>query len=211
MRTPHNERVADSERRCILTGAHGARGDLLRLALDDAGQVWPDVRARAPGRGAWIGVDRPQLEVAIAKGKLKGAIARSFRSGAVDVPSDLGSRIDAALQEQALHRLGLEARAGHILLGSDRIGEAARAGKVHLLIHAGDASEDGRRRLDQAWRVGRDREGSGETGIVLPVSREALSAALGRENAVHVGIGDSRAAARVADAINKWVRFSASG
>ena len=45
------------------------------------------------------------------------------------------------------------------------------AGKVHLLIHAADAGEDGRKRLDQAWRVGGGRSRAG-----LDISRRtALS------------------------------------
>jgi uncharacterized protein len=47
-----------SERRCILTGEHGSRDRLIRLALGPDHRVAPDVRAKAPGRGAWIGVDR---------------------------------------------------------------------------------------------------------------------------------------------------------
>src|SRR5687767_15929448 len=50
------------ERKCVLSGAHDARDNLIRLALGPDGQVAPDVRARAPGRGAWIGVDRTTLE-----------------------------------------------------------------------------------------------------------------------------------------------------
>ena len=57
-------------------------------------------------------------------------------------------------------RLGLEMRAGHLQLGSDRIAELARAGRVHWLGHAADAGEDGSRKLDQAWRVGSDAEGT---------------------------------------------------
>jgi predicted RNA-binding protein YlxR (DUF448 family) len=58
--------------------------------------VAPDVRARAPGRGAWIGVDRPTLDAANQKGKLKGALARAFKTGDVSVPADLGERIETA-------------------------------------------------------------------------------------------------------------------
>ena len=48
----------------------------------------------------------------------------------------------------------MEARSGNLINGSDRVETAARTGKVHLLIHAADAGEDGRKKLDQAWRVG---------------------------------------------------------
>jgi len=80
--------------------------------------VLPDVRARAPGRGAWIGVARPTLEAAQAKGKLKSLLARAFKTGELSIPADLGERIETALRQAALDRLGLEARAGTLLTGS---------------------------------------------------------------------------------------------
>ena len=97
------------ERKCILSGEHAARDDLLRLALSPDGEIWPDIRARAPGRGAWLGVDRPTLEKAQAKGRLKGALARAFKTGDISVPENLGERIEAALRQAVLDRLGLEA------------------------------------------------------------------------------------------------------
>jgi predicted RNA-binding protein YlxR (DUF448 family) len=195
------------ERTCVLTRATGSRDDLIRLALGPDGTVAPDVRARAPGRGAWIGVDRAALEAAQAKGKLRGALARAFKTNEVNVPADLGNRIEAALRQAALDRLGLEARAGHLALGAEKIDVAARRGEVALLLHAADASVEGRRKLDQAWRVGSDAEGSGREGVVLPAPRPILSLALGRENVVHVAIVDRAAAARVNRALGRWRAF----
>ena len=191
------------ERSCILTRRTAPREELIRLALGPDGQVAPDVRARAPGRGAWIGVGRKALDEANAKGKLKGALARAFKSGEIDVPADLGERIEHGLRQQALDRLGLEARGGTLLTGGERIEQAARAGKVHLLIHAADAGEDGNRTLDQAWRVG----GGQQQGLVFPEGRTILSMALGRENVVHIALTDAAAARRVTHAIDRWRAF----
>jgi len=191
------------ERSCILTRRTAPREELIRLALGPDGQVAPDVRARAPGRGAWIGVGRKALDEANAKGKLKGALSRAFKTGELDVPPDLGERIEVALKQQALDRLGLEARGGTLINGSDRVEQAARSGKVHLLIHAADAGEDGNRRLDQAWRVG----GGESQGLVFPEGRTILSMALGRENVVHIALTDAGAARRVLHAINRWQAF----
>ena len=196
-----------SERRCVLTGEHGSRDRLIRLALGPDHRVAPDVRAKAPGRGAWIGVDRATLDAANAKGKLRGALARAFKTGEIDVAADLGERIEIALRQNALDRLGLEARAGHLATGSDRIETEARRGAVRLLLHAADASIEGRRKLDQAWRVGQGTEGSGSQGLVLPVERTILSLALGRENVVHAAIIDRAAAARVSHALDRWRAF----
>jgi predicted RNA-binding protein YlxR (DUF448 family) len=195
------------ERKCILSGRHAARDELIRLALSPDGQIAPDVRARAPGRGAWIGVDRSTLDAANAKGKLRGALARAFKTGEIKVAKDLGERIEAALRQNALDRLGLEARAGNLATGSDRIETEARRGAVHLLLHAADASIEGRRKLDQAWRVGQGTEGSGRQGLVLPAERTILSLALGRENVVHAAIIDRAAAARVSHALDRWRAF----
>ena len=192
-----------SERTCILSRRTAPREELIRLALGPDGQVAPDVRARAPGRGAWIGVGRQALDEANAKGKLKSALARAFKTGDIDIPSDLGERIEAALKAQALDRLGLEARGGTLVTGGERIETAARQGKVHLLIHAADAGDDGNRRLDQAWRVG----GGDRAGLVFPEGRTILSMALGRENVVHIALTDAAAARRVTHAIDRWQAF----
>ena len=196
-----------SERTCVLSRRTGTRDALIRLALGPDGQVAPDVRARADGRGAWIGVSRATLEAAQAKGKLKGALARAFKTGDITVPDDLPQRIEDALRQAALDRLGLEARGGTLIHGSERVETAARSGKVHLLIHASDAGEDGNRNLDQAWRVGGSVERGFSRGLVFPVPRPILSMALGRENVVHVALTDAAAARRVAHAISRWQAF----
>ena len=213
MRNPRNdsgERLKASEethvpeRTCVLTRRKGTKEELIRLALGPDGQVAPDPRARAPGRGAWISVGREELDSANAKGKLKAALARAFKTGDLGIPADLGARTDAALRQTALDRLGMEARAGTLINGADRVETAARAGKVRLLIHAADAGEDGRKRLDQAWRAG----GGGPRGLIFPEARSILSMALGRENVVHVSLTDPAAAARVSHALARWRVFT---
>lgn len=213
MRIPRNERLgSDSsaggpERKCILSGDHGSRDTLVRLAISPDGEVLPDVLARAPGRGAWIGVNRADLEIALAKGKLKGALARAFKGVPLSIPADLPDRIETALTRAFTDRLGLELRAGKLLLGSDRIAEKARMGKVAWLAHAADAGEDGSRKLDQAFRVGTEAEGSGTRGVTLPLDRAALSVALGRDNVVHLGLTDPAAAERISAALQRLLYF----
>ena len=192
------------ERTCILSRRTAPKEELIRFALSPDAVVAPDVRARAPGRGAWIGVGRAELDQANAKGKLRGALQRAFKTNAVSVPADLGERTEAALRQYTLDRLGMEARSGNLINGADRIENAARSGKVALLIHAADASEDGRRRLDQAWRVG----GGDPRGVIFPLPRTILSMALGRENVVHVALTDPAAASRVSHALGRWRAFT---
>jgi predicted RNA-binding protein YlxR (DUF448 family) len=219
MRNPRNETLgapdtaeaagSDSgpERRCVLSGRTASRDELVRLAVSPEGAVLPDALARAPGRGAWIGVSRAELEAALADGKLKAALARAFKTGALDLPADLAERTEAALRKALLERLGLEMRAGRLILGSDRIAGEARSGGVAALYHAADASADGSRKLDQAWRMGQDAEGTGLSGLRLPLDRAALSVALGRDNVVHLALADARSAKRVAAPLRRLLTF----
>ena len=200
---PASGRGEENSRTCILSGRKDTRENLIRLALSPDGQVAPDVRAKAPGRGAWIGVDRATLEQAIAKGKLAKALGRAFKT-AVQVPADLADQIERALERATLDRLGLEARAGALLTGSEKIVDAARKGSVDLLLHARDAAADGTRKLDQALRVGLDAEGSDLRGLAIPATRAILSMALGRENVVHLALIAPAAAARVNQALGRW-------
>jgi predicted RNA-binding protein YlxR (DUF448 family) len=211
LRTKPNDRLALAEgdphvpeRTCVLTRRKGTRDELIRLALAPDGSVHPDVRARAPGRGAWINVTRGELDEANGKGKLKAALQRAFKTNAVTVPADLGERTEAALRQATLDRLGMEARSGKLVNGSERIENAARSGKVHMMIHAADAGADGSRALDQAWRVG----GGGPQGVIFPEGRIILSMALGRENVVHIALTDPAAASRVQDALGRWRAFT---
>jgi predicted RNA-binding protein YlxR (DUF448 family) len=210
MRNPQNdtgERLGKSahvpERTCVLTRRKADKDALIRLALSPDGEVAPDVRARAPGRGAWISVGRCDLDTAVAKGKLKAALQRAFKTNEVRVPADLGERTAVALRQGTLDRLGMEARSGTLINGAEKIESAARAGQVRLLIHAADASEDGRKKLDQAWRVG----GGEDRGLIFPEGRTILSMALGRENVVHIALTDRAAAARVSHALSRWRAF----
>ena len=106
MRTPRNDQLTETdrakgrgqhvpERRCVVTGEVAPAERLVRLALGPDGGIAPDVLGKAPGRGAWIGVSRADLEAAHAKGKLKGGLARALREGAFAIPDDLGARIAA--------------------------------------------------------------------------------------------------------------------
>lgn len=189
-------------RTCILTRVHGERGAYVRLVIGPDGAVWPDLAGRLPGRGAWIAPSRDALAAAVAKRKLGGLMARAFRTPPPTVPDDLADRIEQGLMQRLLSRLGLEHRAGAIMFGSDRLSDAARAGKLQLMLHAADAAADGTGKLEQAMRVG-----GGRPGIRLAVPRDALSAALGRDNSVHLGVTTHQAAARILEDVVRLHRW----
>ncbi len=218
-RTPQNENQnrpirkqgpekSGPERKCVLSGERENATALIRLALGPDNVVAPDIHGKADGRGAWIGVTADELAQAQAKGKLAGVLKRAFKVDKVELLEDMAGRISAALEKAYLDRLGLEARSGNLILGAEKIDTAARSGQVALLLHASDASADGSGKRDQSWRVGEDEEGSGKAGIKLPVDRDTISAALGRQNAVHVALTDKKAAERVMHHLGRWLNFN---
>lgn len=208
---PKGRSASVSERRCILTGEAAPRAQLIRLALGPDGQVAADWSERLPGRGAWISADRCLLDGVAARGRLRGALARAFKANSFTLPDDLAARIESGLRQRLLARLGLEKRAGNLIIGEERVREALRAARVWLVLHAGDARPDGADRLDGMARA------VGESLAVdiprrrLPLPRDVLSAALGRDNAVHAAITDPAAAARVLADIDRWAGFAEPG
>lgn len=188
-------------RRCIVSGERAGRAGLIRLALGPDGVVLPDVAAKAPGRGAWLTPDRSLIE-GRAAGKLRGALARAFKSNEVRAPDDLALRIEAALRRRAFDLLGLANKAGHLIWGHERIGDALGHGRVHLLLHAADGSPDQRSKLDTKARA------CEVPALTLPADRAELSVALGRENIVCAALRDSGAAARVGEAVRRWRAFN---
>ena len=197
----------DSERRCILQGESALRAGLIRLALGPDGQVAADWSERLPGRGAWISADRALFDSVAARGRLRGALARAFKGNSFALPDDLGDRIAAGLQQRLLSRLGLEKRSGTLILGGDRVREALAKGKVFAVLHAADARPDGSDRLDGMARAVGESLGETIAHRRVPLAREALSAALGRENVVHMALVDAGAATRVLADLDRLAGF----
>jgi predicted RNA-binding protein YlxR (DUF448 family) len=195
---------ATPERRCILTQSSGARSSLIRLALGPDGQVAADLGGKLPGRGAWVSADRKLIQDAMAKGKLRGALARAFKTNVIAIPDDLTVMIERAVERRALDRLGLENRAGNLIWGEARVSEALGKGRVALLIHAADAQPDGAAKLEAKRRAACP----SAHAMTLPAGRAALSQALGRENVVHAALTTRAAAERVEGAIAIWRAFA---
>lgn len=93
-------------------------------------------------------------------------------------------------ERDALRVLGLARRAGSAAVGTRAVQDAARAGKLALVVVAWDAGENARARLSGALR---------EAGVpvVEGGDREKLGAAVGRGPTVVVGVMDSGLARRV--------------
>ena len=194
--TPNRPDAHVPERTCVLPAANGAaRGADPACAWRPTARSRPTSAPARPGRGAWIGVGRAELDAANAKGKLKGALARAFKTSDVTIPADLGERIEAALRQAALDRLGLEARGGTLINGADTRREcgARRQGPP------ADPRRRCRRGRPPAARPGLAgrRRRSAQRGWFFPRRAPSCRWRLGRENVVHIALTDRAAAPRV--------------
>ena len=126
------------------------------------------------------------------------------RPATLDVPADLGERIETALRQQALDRLGPRS-------SRRDAGQRRRAGRSRRAAGQGPPADPRRRRRrgrQQAARPGlAGRRRQTRQGLVFPEGRTILSMALGRENVVHIALTDAAAARRVTHAIDRWQAF----
>ena len=89
-----------------------------------------------------------------------------------------------------LQMLGLAARAGAVLPGTDRVREAARSGSLPFVLVAGDASENSRDKLVPLLE-------SRRIPYAVVLDRNALGGAVGKAPLSALGITERKLASRV--------------
>jgi predicted RNA-binding protein YlxR (DUF448 family) len=174
--------VASPTRRCIVSGEVAETTALVRFVVDPDGTVVPDVGGDLPGRGMWLSSKREVLDTA----RTKGLFARAARTR-VSVDEGLADLTERLLARRSLDTLGLARRAGHAVVGFEKVRALLGAGEAAVLIAARDAARDGKAKLR--------RLGTGVPEVGLFTVAE-LSLALGRENVVHAALSPSRLANR---------------
>lgn len=168
---------ANALRTCLVTRVAQAPSGLIRFVLGPDGTVVPDLRARLPGRGAWLTPTRAVVNEAVKR----RAFQRAFKSKDA-VASDLADRIAEGLRADLRQSLSLANKAG-----------------VAAVIQASDGSADGRRKIVAALHR---RHGSAISCIPVidDLSNEELDMALGRDHVIHAalvaGVGASGCLAR---------------
>ncbi len=193
-----------SERTCIVTRRTGPAEGLIRFVAAPDGSVVPDLKARLPGRGAWVSANAGAVRKAVAKGLFARAMKRQVRPD-----PELDKLVSDLLKTQMLGALGMAMRAGSVITGHAKVEAAIRSAKAQILIHASDGAKEGWRKLESAIRA---MEHGGGTEYLPPIrvhgiSAEDLGLALGRENVVHAALKHGRMAAAFLEAAQKWRRF----
>ena len=174
--------VPGAERSCALTREVMPVEAMVRFVVAPDGAVMPDVKRKLPGRGLWITATRAAIGEAVAR----QVFARGFRRE-VKVAADLPAATERLLEAAALDALAMAGKAGCVLTGATKVEAAAARDDLKAVIHAADAADDGRRKLDAALRRHSD-EKSREIATIDAFAGRQLDLALNRPNVVHAAL-----------------------
>lgn len=182
---------------CVATRETKPERELIRIAFGPAGEVMPDIAAKAPGRGAWVGASRDLVNRAVKKGLFAKAAER-----AVQTAPDLADRIEAALAQRCLAQLGLARRAGAVAVGFTAVHAALKSAAPAYLVEASDGAADGRGKIlalaSAAW---------GGAPLAGCFSAVDIGAALGRAPVMHAALSEGPEAASFARDIARLSGF----
>lgn len=170
------------ERTCIVTRRKGGKDTLIRFVVGPGNVVTPDIRAKLPGRGAWVLPEKGTVALAIKR----KAFARAFKTDVI-VSDDLIGLVDRLLETDAVQALSLANKAGLVVAGSMKVEKALAEKPVVGLVHAIEAGQDGIRKIAAATMR---RYGTAATAIprVQIFAEEQLDLALGRTHVIHAAL-----------------------
>ncbi len=171
-----------TKRTCALSRELKPASEMIRFVLGPAGEVVPDVKRKLPGRGIWITASRAAIEDAARR----NVFARGFKRD-VRVAGDLATRTDQLIERAAIDALAIAGKAGTVISGFSRVEAAVGRDDIRALLHAADAGDEGKRKLDAALR--RETTGKSSEIVVIDVFTGAqLDLALNRPNVVHAAL-----------------------
>jgi len=172
----------EPERTCIVSREARPPGELIRFVIGPDQEVVPDLKHRLPGRGVWVSANAEAVGAAVRR----RLFSRAFK-GDVRAAPDLAAQIEAALRRDLKQALSLANKAGAAVSGFAKVEAAIREKHIAALLHAAEAAEDGRRKLNGALR-----KRFGDAISIIPViaelTGEELDLALGRSHVIHAGL-----------------------
>ncbi|MEZ5852102.1 MAG: RNA-binding protein [Hyphomicrobiaceae bacterium] len=180
----------EPERTCAVTRAKLSPAELIRFVCGPDNSIVPDLAGKLPGRGVWLTCDKKTVVEAVRK----NAFARSLKSS-VSASPDLPDLVERLLAERCLGAFGFARKAGLVIVGFTKVDIAIEKGQIIGLVHARDAAEDGKGKLDRKFRA---MSGASDTDlealIVTQLSSDELSLAMGRSHVVHAALTEGGAA-----------------
>ena len=189
-------------RTCVVTRAELAPEALVRFVLDPQGIVVADLGCRLPGRGVWVSCSKAAVAAAV---KTK-AFNRSLKTQA-QVPADLGDIVERQLAKRCCDALSLANKAGLVVTGHAKVEAAIASGTPWAIVHGHDASIDGSNRLNRQY-FAMCRDANRPVRVVLTLSIEQMSLALGRSNVVHAALKTGGVTGLFLSEVERFQRFT---
>lgn len=189
---------------CAVERRVAAESELIRFVAAPDGSVVPDIRAKLPGRGIWVGLDRKLVGEAASK----NVFARGLKRPVTTAP-DLADQVSRMLKEAALGRLGLARKAGAIAAGFGKTEAAIEREELAGIITAADAAEDGRRKVEQALfrRLGE----APKVPVIRLFTAAELGLAIGRPDVIHAAVLQGPAGRSFVEAALRLQRYEGVG
>lgn len=107
------------------------------------------------------------------------------------------------MENKALNYLALARKGGRAELGEEPVGAAARAGKAHLILVAGDAS-------DHTWRRAKSfAAGTDQQCLRLSCTKEELGFVIGRTSLAIAAVTDAELALALVSALEQPQKYAA--
>lgn len=179
-----------AERMCIVTREVMDEAQLIRFVRGPDGSVVPDLNRKLPGRGVWVGLKRTRVAEAVKR----RAFSRGLGEGSV-ARQDLPDQIGGLLRKAALAYISLAKKAGGAVAGAAKVEEMLAAGRARLVIHAVEAAQNGRQKIDT-------HSGPGVETLGFFTSSE-LDLAFGRTNVIHAAVAKGALAEKLLQAVHR--------
>lgn len=179
-----------AERMCIVTREVMDEAQLIRFVRGPDGSVVPDLNRKLPGRGVWVGLKRTRVAEAVKR----RAFSRGLGEGSV-AREDLPDQIGGLLRKAALAYISLAKKAGGAVAGAAKVEEMLAAGRARLVIHAVEAAQNGRQKIDTPSRPGVETLGF--------FTSNELDLAFGRTNVIHAAVAKGALAEKLLQAVHR--------
>lgn len=192
-------------RTCIVSRRTFDRDRLIRFVAGPDGAVVPDLKEKLPGRGVRVEAKKTVVQQAVGK----QLFARGLKAD-VKADSNLADRVEKLLEDRAVQAFAMARKAGLLITGFAKVDAALRNNKADAVFHAGDAAEDGKRKIASAVAFVRH-AGGADVPVFDCLTRERMSAALGLENVNHAAALPGGATRHLMAAATRLQRYRESG
>jgi len=176
--------------------------DMIRFVMGPENLVYPDIKAKLPGRGVWVSATRDDLQSALDK----NAFSRGFKTK-VSVPENLIEQVETALKRHILALMAMAKKSGHLFIGFDQVMAAARSDVLAWRIEASDGAEGSRGKIRALSKAIAHELEMPLPRVIGCFNSQELGHILGRDKIIHCALPTSRLARSMGQNVNRLAGF----